>query len=61
MGQELHDNVNQILAGTKLYLGMAAKDEKVKELIKYPVELIDSAIQEIRSLSSKNVTPLKRC
>lgn len=59
MGQELHDNVNQILAGTKMYLGMAGKDEKVKELIRYPVELIDSAIREIRSLSSKNVTPLK--
>jgi signal transduction histidine kinase len=59
MGQELHDNVNQILAGTKLYMGMIGKDEKSKELIKYPMELIDSAIQEIRLLSSKNVTPLK--
>ncbi|TAL43783.1 MAG: PAS domain S-box protein, partial [Chitinophagaceae bacterium] len=59
MGQELHDNVNQILAGTKLYLGMTGDDEKMKELIKYPMELIDSAIQEIRLLSRKNVTPLK--
>jgi PAS domain S-box-containing protein len=59
MGQELHDNVNQILAGTKLYLNMIAKDEASKELIKYPMELIDSAIQEIRSLSSKKVTPIK--
>jgi signal transduction histidine kinase len=47
------------LAGTKLYLGMAGKDKEMKELIKYPMELIDTAIQEIRSLSSKNVTPLK--
>jgi len=31
----------------------------MKELIKYPMELIDSAIQEIRLLSRKNVTPLK--
>ncbi|HMI79977.1 MAG TPA: response regulator, partial [Ferruginibacter sp.] len=33
IGQELHDNVNQILAGTKLYLNMAGKkDERLKEL-----------------------------
>jgi two-component system sensor histidine kinase UhpB len=60
IGQELHDNVNQILAGTKLYLGMAEKDEMVKkDLIKSSVELIDSAIQEIRLLSKNQVTPLK--
>jgi signal transduction histidine kinase len=59
IGQELHDNVNQILAGTKLYLGMAGKDAKMKELVKYPIELIDKTISEIRLLSSKNVTPLK--
>jgi len=60
IGQELHDNVNQILAGTKLYLTMAGKkDERLKDLIKYPMELIDNSISEIRILSSKNVTPLK--
>jgi len=60
IGQELHDNINQILAGTKLYLGMAAKTNKaVEELVKYPIELIDNSIKEIRLLSSKQVTPLK--
>jgi two-component system, NarL family, sensor histidine kinase UhpB len=60
IGLELHDNVNQILAGTKLYLSMAGKgNEKVKKLIRYPIELIDSSIKEIRLLSSKQVTPLK--
>jgi len=60
IGQELHDNVNQILAGTKLYLTMAGKkDERLKDLIKYPMELIDNSISEIRILSSRNVTPLK--
>jgi len=59
MGQELHDNVNQILAGTKLYLGMIGKDDKTKEDIKFPMELIDNAINEIRSISHKNVTPQK--
>ena len=39
---------------------MAGKnDAKVNELVKYPMELIDSSISEIRLLSSKQVTPLK--
>ena len=60
IGQELHDNINQILAGTKLYLGMAGKkDDATKELMKYPMELIDTSIEEIRLLCSKLVTPLK--
>ena len=60
IGQELHDNINQILAGTKIYLSIAAKkNEAIKELVKYPIELIDSSIEEIRLLSRKQVTPLK--
>ena len=60
IGQELHDNVNQILASTKLYLGIAGnKDPRLKELIEYPLELIDSSIEEIRSLCRKLVTPIK--
>jgi PAS domain S-box-containing protein len=60
IGRELHDNVNQILAGTKLYLSMAGRHDKaVKDLVKYPLELIDSSINEIRLLTSKNVTPVR--
>ncbi len=60
IGQELHDNVNQILAGTKMYLSSAAKkNEKVKALIKYPTELIDLSIDEIRKLCHKLVPPQK--
>jgi PAS domain S-box-containing protein len=60
LGQELHDNVNQILAGAKIYLSLAGKnDEKVKELVKYPMELIDNTITEIRLLTNQQVTPLK--
>ena len=52
--------MNQILVGTKLYLELARKDDlKVKELIKYSIGLIQSSINEIRLLSTKNVTPLK--
>ena len=60
IGRELHDNINQILASTKLYLSMAGKQNPgVNNLIKYPIELIDSTISEIRLLSSKNVTPVR--
>jgi signal transduction histidine kinase len=60
IGQELHDNISQILASSKLYLSSACEgNESLKELVKYPSELIDSSIQEIRSLSSRHVTPLK--
>jgi PAS domain S-box-containing protein len=59
LGQELHDNINQLLASIKLYLGVAMKETKLKELISYPIELTDSAMNEIRILSSKLVTPLK--
>lgn len=60
IGQELHDNVCQILTGAKLYLDRKGKkDEKIRQLLEYPLELIISSISEIRSLSSENVTPLK--
>jgi PAS domain S-box-containing protein len=60
IGQELHDNINQILVGAKIYLESTAnKSGEIKELVKYPAELISKAIEEIRLLSSKLVTPLK--
>jgi len=60
IGQELHDNINQILAGAKMYLGIAMKkNDEIKELVRYPMELIDSSIEAIRSLSRMEVTPLK--
>jgi PAS domain S-box-containing protein len=59
IGQELHDNVNQILAATKIFLSSAAKSDAAKEAIRYPIQLIDNSIEEIRSLSSRQVTPLK--
>lgn len=58
IGQELHDNVNQILAATKMFLSSAAKSDAAREAIRYPIQLIDNSIEEIRSLSSRQVTPL---
>jgi signal transduction histidine kinase len=60
IGQELHDNISQILVSSKLFLSTASsQNEAVMELVKYPMELIDNSIQEIRLLSSSQVTPLK--
>lgn len=60
IGRELHDNVNQILASTRIYLGIATKDnDRAKQLLKYPMELLDNAIAEIRSLSHQHVAPLQ--
>ena len=61
IGRELHDNVNQILASAKMYLSVIAEEnEGVKEMIKkYPLELIDKSIQEIRLLTSGHVAPIK--
>lgn len=59
IGRELHDNINQILTGTKIYLSLAGhKNKEVEELIKYPMELIDASIKEIRLLCHDMVTPL---
>lgn len=59
LGQELHDNVGQILAGIKIFLstGRNAKDGN-ENIITESLELIDSAIEEIRSLSRGKVTPM---
>jgi PAS domain S-box-containing protein len=60
IGRELHDNVNQILAASKLYLSSAAnKNGDIKELLKYPLELLEISIEEIRLLCVNLVTPLR--
>ncbi|HMI60149.1 MAG TPA: response regulator [Puia sp.] len=60
IGLELHDNVNQILAAAKMHLSVKGhENEAIKELVAYPLELIESSIQEIRLLCQKLVTPLK--
>lgn len=60
LGAELHDNINQLLAGTRLYLNMAAKtSQEAREAIAYPMQLLDETIKEIRLLTHKYVTPQK--
>lgn len=59
IGMELHDNVNQMLAASKLYLDLAeSKPEVMKELITRSRKGIADAIQEIRKLSKSMVPPM---
>lgn len=58
IGGELHDNVNQILASARLYLGLAKRD--LSEPVAFLEEtdnLIFSAISEIRALSHSMIPP----
>ena len=58
LGRELHDNINQILATTKLYIEYAlTNDHKRTELLISAKEFIESAVGEIRALSKSLVPP----
>lgn len=56
IGNELHDNVNQILSTARLYLELSKNEESEKlALINKSIENIASAINEIRKISSSLV------
>ena len=58
IGRELHDNVNQLLTATKLYLDVAATQPAMKdEMIKRSTENLNICMEEIRKLSSSLVAP----
>ncbi|MEO8582408.1 MAG: PAS domain S-box protein [Flavitalea sp.] len=58
LGRELHDNINQILTTTKMYLDIAQNEKDIsEELIIKSHENISSAIEEIRILSKSLVPP----
>jgi signal transduction histidine kinase len=57
LGQELHDNINQILATTKLYLDIAKDNPAMQqELMMKSGQNINEVISEIRKLS-KSLSP----
>lgn len=60
LGMELHDNVNQLLGATLLYLGVAIKSGKVAneelQVLKNCDDYINDAINELRKLSHR-LTP----
>ena len=58
LGVELHDNINQILATSRLYLDHALSMNPVREeLVAKSREFIAGAIEEIRRLSKKLLPP----
>lgn len=58
IGEELHDNVNQILAGSLLYLGLSRKDiPNEVPFLKETEKLINAAITELRNLSHSLIPP----
>lgn len=59
LGEELHDNINQIIVSAKLYLDMAAKkvDEPLAELLKKSSGYMAMAVEEMRKLSRTLVKP----
>jgi PAS domain S-box-containing protein len=60
IGKELHDNVNQLLANTRMCLSTAKQTPAgKKDFVTKSLRLIDATIFEIRVLSKKHVTPLK--
>jgi two-component system sensor histidine kinase UhpB len=60
LGRELHDNINQILASTKLYLEIACNSdtELSTQALSRGYENVNLAIAEIRRLSKQLVPPV---
>jgi len=58
IGKELHDNVNQILGASNLYINTAMTDDELRqELLERSTELVCKAINEIRKISKSLITP----
>ena len=58
LGQELHDNVNQILTGTKMMLSAAlAAPERCSEIVIASLKNIENAIEENRKIAQGLVVP----
>lgn len=59
LGEELHDNINQIIVSAKLYLDMGLKkcEDPLKDILKKSSRYMSMAIEEIRKLSRTLVKP----
>lgn len=58
IGKELHDNINQVLTTTKLYLELVRSNDDLKEdLVTKSLANINSIIQELRLLSRSLMDP----
>ena len=58
IGEELHDNVNQLLAVTKLYMNIAMEQpDKRSEMLVKGKDMLMNAMEEIRKLSRQLTCP----
>ncbi|MDQ6903239.1 MAG: PAS domain S-box protein [Bacteroidota bacterium] len=58
LGRELHDNINQILATVKIYLGLAKSGQNVEEdLVGKSYDYVIEAMKAIRKLSHSLAAP----
>jgi PAS domain S-box-containing protein len=57
IGEELHDNINQLLVTSKLFLGHALQTGQYKTNTVRSMECINQAVEEIRQLSKGLVGP----
>lgn len=58
IGEELHDNINQLLGVVKLYIEHAqVNPEAQREMLKKSAEYLKQVINEIRNLSKSLVSP----
>jgi two-component system sensor histidine kinase UhpB len=58
LGKELHDNINQILATVKIYLGLIKNNkDNFEEKLDKCIEFVNEVIEEIRKLSKSLVSP----
>jgi PAS domain S-box-containing protein len=58
LGQELHDNINQLLAGTKLFLQtIRSNPEKYTQHISMCIDAINQVMNENRRIAHEMVTP----
>lgn len=58
LGRELHDNINQMLATVKMYIGMSISDKNPRhDLLPAAHKYLNDSIEEIRKLSKTLVTP----
>ena len=58
LGRELHDNINQLLATVKMYIGIAKSKENLKDdLLESCYVYVNEAMEEIRKLSHSLVAP----
>lgn len=58
LGRELHDNIGQVLATVKMYLGMLRSGKTLQEnLVEKSYEYVTNVIEELRKLSHSLVAP----